>query len=275
MASSNKGPRYGTINMAYAATLATTAPDDDGPVWMVNLMKYREVAEYADGRDSAISGREADNRYAPLGPLAAIGAEAVFFADVERQLGGAEPTWDRVGVVKYPTRRSFIEMQSRPDFVELHAHKEAGMSTTTVMGCLPMDLSESPLNTADWADVPHSSTADDGPIVVLHVIKFAEPDGLDEMAGYHDVAGEVAGPQGARIDGFFTVEGTILGDGRSWDQVHFVGYPSRAAFMAVATDPWRIEAEKNHRQAAIADTYTLVLTPTINKLATSIAAELL
>lgn len=273
MASHNRAPRYGTIDMAYAATLATTAPEDDGPVWMVSLMKYREVADYADGRDSAISGREADDAYAPLGPLAAIGAEAVFFADVERQLMGDVPAWDRIGVVKYPSRPSFIEMQSRPDFVELHAHKEAGMSTTIVMGCVPMNIGDSPLTTTDWADAPHPSTSDDGPIVVLHVIKFEESGGLGEMDGYHDVAGEVAAPQGARIDGFFNVEGTIMGDGRTWDQVRFVAYPSRAAFMAVVTDPRRIEAQNNHRQAAIADSYTMMLTPMFNKLATSIAAE--
>ncbi len=240
---------------------------------MVNLMKYREAADYADGRESAISGREADDRYAPLGPLAAIGARAVFFADVEQQLLGAEPTWDRVGVVKYPTRRSFIEMQSRPDFVELRAHEEAGMSTTIVIGCLPIDVAASPLDIADWADVPHPSTVDDGPIVVLHVLKLADSEGLDDMTGYQDVAGELAGPQGARIDGFFNVEGTILGDGRSWDQVRFVAYPSRAALAAVATELQRIEVDTTHRQVAIADAYTLVLTPTINQLVSSIAAE--
>ena len=29
--------------------LATTAPDDDGPIWMVNLMAHRERADYGDG----------------------------------------------------------------------------------------------------------------------------------------------------------------------------------------------------------------------------------
>ena len=30
--------------------LATAPADEDGPVWMVNLMKYRPTADYADGR---------------------------------------------------------------------------------------------------------------------------------------------------------------------------------------------------------------------------------
>ena len=86
-------PRYGTIEPEYAMRLATTPPDDDGPVWMVNLMKYRDVAAYADGRDSTISGREADDRYTPLGPLAAVGAEIVFAGEVDQQLLGDSPIW--------------------------------------------------------------------------------------------------------------------------------------------------------------------------------------
>src|SRR5690606_29032777 len=131
-------PRYASIDREYATRLATTPADADGPVWMVNLMKYREVADYADGRESAISGREADDEYAPVDVLADIGAEVVFHGDVDQQLLGDDVVWDRVAVVKYPTRRSFIDMQSRPDFRERHAHKEAGMERTIVIGCRPM-----------------------------------------------------------------------------------------------------------------------------------------
>ena len=137
MTSDPAHPPYGTVDHEYAVRLATTPPDEDGPVWMVNLMKYREHAEYLDGRETTLTGREADDAYAPVDVLAAIGAEVVFFGDVEVQLLGDEPTWDRVAVVKYPTRRAFIEMQRRPDFLELHAHKEAGMLQTFVIGSQP------------------------------------------------------------------------------------------------------------------------------------------
>ncbi|MEI7966005.1 MAG: hypothetical protein WCH94_00245, partial [Actinomycetota bacterium] len=137
-------PRYGRINKEYGMKLAFCKPEDDGPVWMVNLMKYREKADYADGRQSDISGLEADDRYAPLGPLRKLGADAVFLAKVETQLTGDEPTWDRIGIVKYPKSASIIEMQSMPDFQELHAHKEAGMQQTFVIGSHPMPTPELP-----------------------------------------------------------------------------------------------------------------------------------
>ena len=87
---STNSPSYGQVDRDYGMRLATTLPDEDGPVWMVNLMKYREVAQYADGRASTISGREADDLYAPLGPLAKVGAEGFYCAGIpSMQIGVA------------------------------------------------------------------------------------------------------------------------------------------------------------------------------------------
>ena len=262
--------RYGTIDPTYATRLATTPPSDDGPVWMINLMKYRETADYTDGRESTVSGRHADDLYAPLESLAAVGAEVVLIADVETQLLGDEPKWDRVGVVKYPTRRAFIEMQSRPDFIDKHVHKDAGMKQTIVIGAQPLASPPLPAGAPDWADVPHPSTPEDQPIVVVHVLRFREGGAPAEMASYQDAAGAVAVPHGVRIPGWFEAEGTIIGDGRQWDQVRFNAFPSKAAFIAVATDPKRLEAQKEHRETAVADTYTMILRPSIDRLAESI-----
>ena len=126
--------RYGTLNTQYAAVLAGTPPERDGPIWMVNFMRYRPVADYPDGRQSTISGREADDLYAPFDVLAEIGAEVAFAADV---VDGRGDGWDRIGIVRYRTRRSFTEMPRRPDFQARHIHKDAGMDFTIIMGALP------------------------------------------------------------------------------------------------------------------------------------------
>jgi hypothetical protein len=267
------GVRYGQVNREYGMKLAMTAPEDDGPIWMINLMHYREKDDYADGRESDISGKEADDRYAPLGPLKAIGAEPVFFADVDTQFFNDTPKWDRVGIVKYPSRRSFIEMQTRKDFQELHAHKEAGMAETIVCGSLPMPLPELPADAPTWVAVPHPPTADDGYVVVIHVIKFKDDERRNEMATYQDHAAKIAVPNGVRLAAWMQVEGTIMGDGREWDQIRFNVFPSRAAFMAVALDPERIAAQGTHRETAIADTYSLITRPTIDRLYESITGE--
>lgn len=267
-------PGYGRIDHEYGLTLATTAPEDDGPVWMINLMRYKEIAEYADGRETALSGREADDAYSPLGPLAAIGAEVVFVADVVDQYQGDEPKWDRIAVVKYPTRASFVAMQQRKDFQKAHEHKEAGMAETIVIGGQP--LLESVGEQVAWVDVPHPPTDDDGPYTMVHVIRFHEEQGATEtpedMEAYQQAAGSVAGPQGVRVDGWFSAEGTIIGDGRSWHQVWFNTFPSRAAFLAVMTNPARLESQAAHRETAIADTYALGARARINDIATSMGA---
>lgn len=126
--------RYGTIDTEFAMSLATVPPEEDGPALMVNFMRYHAEAQYADGT-TGVSGREADDRYAPTEILANIGAEVAFFGDVVQ---ASEPDrWDRIGIVRYPTRRAFIDMQSRSDFRAKHEHKAAGMEFTIVVVAVP------------------------------------------------------------------------------------------------------------------------------------------
>lgn len=263
-------PSYGQLDADYAGRLAT----DDRPVWMVNLMRYRDVATYPAGSDEPpASGREADERYLPVEQLAAVGAEIVFDGDVEDQLLGADPPWDRVGIVRYPSGRAFVEMMGRPDFQARHVHKEAGMDRTIVLGCRPAvgDLAVPTadslgLTAPDWADVPHPPTVDDGPVMVIHVTRYADEGGREAMARYQAKAAETAVPHGVQIAGWFDVDGTIVGDGRPWDQARFNRFPSKAAFMAVVFDPDRLAAQADHREPALADTYTLIVRPTIDRL---------
>jgi uncharacterized protein (DUF1330 family) len=262
--------RYADVDEDYQVVLATTPPEDDGPVWMVNLMHYREVADYADGRSTTLTGQEADDLYAPFDAMEEVGAELVFLAGVQQQLLGDAPTWDRVAVVKYPSRRAFVDMSMSPTFAAKHVHKDAGMARTIVMGCRPMPPPDLPDDLPDWKDVPHPPTADDGPIVILHVLRFHDTGAAGEMEDYQQAAGKVAVPHGVRVVGWFGVEGTILGDGRQWDQCRFNTFPSLAAFMAVAMDAERTMAQSTHREAAVDDTYTMLLRPVIDRLTASL-----
>lgn len=263
--------RYADVDLDYEATLAS-APDEDGPVWMVNLMRYRPVAEYADGRVTTLTGQEADDAYAPFEAFAEVGAELVFLAEVESQLLGEGPAWDRVGVVRYPTRRAFVEMTHLASFEAQHEHKDAGMERTIVVGAVPRPTPALPDDAPAWEDVPHPPSDEDPPIVVFHLLRFAErPDASDAMVSYQDAAGAVAVPHGVRIGGWLTVEGTILGDGRGWDEARFNRFPSRTAFFTVAMDPERLVAQAEHREPALADTYALVLRPVLDRLEASLA----
>ncbi|MGZ6998146.1 MAG: hypothetical protein ACXVLZ_07960 [Acidimicrobiia bacterium] len=186
-------PGYGTPNWELIRRWLTLPADEDGPFWALNLMRYRPVAAYADADATApaVSGKEADDAYAPLGPLAAVGAVVAFHGDVLDQRAG-RPAWDRVGIVRYPTRAAFFAMQQRDDFKDQHVHKEAGMEFTIVLSCLP-------------AGEPGDGAAA-GRLVLVVERGGGAPmplDGVEEVVR-------------------FGVEGVIVGDDRGFDRARFV-----------------------------------------------------
>jgi len=191
-------PRYGKPNFEMLQTWIGRPAEEDGPFWALNLMKYRAVADYQDGQKASISGRAADDAYAPLGPLKAIGAMVAFHGDVDRQSAG-EPLWDRIGIVRYPTRAAFFAMQQRDDFKQQHVHKDAGMECTIVMSCLP--------------DTSRPSIATPAGALVLRVARVREGCDLAEVDGAVRVA-------------TFDVEGVIVGDDRTWSRVAFDSAPT-------------------------------------------------
>lgn len=261
-------PTYGKLNEEYGKRMFTMPPEQDGPIWMVNFMKYKEEASYADGT-KGVSGREADDKYAPIEILYELGAEIPFYGDVVMQLAGTDVKWDRIGVVKYPTRAAFIGMQNRKDFQDKHVHKEAGMEFTFVIGCQPVEIGDNfRVNQKSWDSIEHAPTDEDGPIMVLHLLKFVEGGRKGSMEEYQSKAFNVAQKHGGGAAAIFTVEGTIMGDGREWDEVRFIAYPSMRAFMAVVQDPERLEAQSEHRAAAIADSYTVIVRPRIDTFTT-------
>lgn len=226
---------FGEPNWGTVGRWLHLPPADDGPVWMLNLMKYRTHAEYADRRQTVISGKEADDAYAPLGPLAAVGAMVAFFGDVTAPLAG-EPAWDRVAIVRYPTRMSFFEMQERTDFKAQYVHKEAGMEFTIIMGCVP------------GADMPTSSPARDADgRLVVRVRRFAQ--------------GEQPGPDpaGAVPVARFGVDGVVLGDERTWDDVRIDRMPDDVSATVLGLD-------------GVAEQIVCAVEPSIDRLSESVGS---
>ena len=204
--------KYGTIDKDYGLHLATRPPEEDGPIYMVNLMKYHEVAQYTEdvGVEKSISGREADDRYNPASILAKIGATIVFVGDVISNRPGDED-WDRIAIVRYATRKSFIDMQARKDFGEKHVHKAAGMKRTIIVCCRPEDSS------LDKRGRPKS---DDDRLVAMIVRRAA-----DRVAVFDALPNAVN----------LSAEGTIIGDGRKWDTVQFVAVSSHEQLQSVVS----------------------------------------
>lgn len=106
-------------------------PGPEGPIYMVNLLKFRQRAEYADGRDTDLTGEEAYGIYgaAVAELLREHGGEVVFAGDVERlMLGEVEELWDKVAIARYPSRAAMFEMMRSPRMQEIGVHRAAGLA---------------------------------------------------------------------------------------------------------------------------------------------------
>ena len=98
---------------------------------MVNLLKFKEKAEYPDKRKTDLTGREA---YAIYGVevvkhLEKVGGKPIFGSDVTRlMLGEVEELWDQVAIAMYPNRKAMLKMISDPDYIESAQHRVAGLA---------------------------------------------------------------------------------------------------------------------------------------------------
>lgn len=218
-------PRYGTLFEDYVATWPSRPADE--PMWALNLMKYRPVADYEDGRPTTLTGWEADDLYAPVEPLAKVGAEIALVAPVLHQCAGDDVRWDRVAVVRYPSRMAMAEMEQLPEFQALHVHKDAGMQTTIVAATFPAEVG------AGWGA--------GGRLLLELVADAAAP----------DLGGAAGGTPLARFD----VEGVIVGDRRRWAQARWHRIDAAAAAAL---------AEREPQQSG--STYAMVLDPWLDRM---------
>ena len=98
---------------------------------MVNLIKFKAKAEYEDGRETDLTGREAYELY-EVGVkklLHGIGGGIGFEGDVERlALGEIEELWDVVVLAVWPSRQVMLEVMQSENMREIGVHRTAGLA---------------------------------------------------------------------------------------------------------------------------------------------------
>ena len=102
----------------------------DGPIFMVNLLKFKDKGEYDDGRPCDLSGRDAYMIYgrAVTELLPKFGGRGIFAADVTfLALGQVEELWDEVAIAMYPDRASLVRMSLSEAWREIAVHRSAGL----------------------------------------------------------------------------------------------------------------------------------------------------
>ena len=111
------------------AEMAEKGPE--GPIFMINLLKFKDRAEYADGRETELTGRQAYQIYgAGVAQLITeYDGRILFMADVTfLSLGQVEDLWDEVAIAAYPDRNALLQMSTSKEWRDLAVHRAAGLA---------------------------------------------------------------------------------------------------------------------------------------------------
>ncbi|MCA8900263.1 MAG: DUF1330 domain-containing protein [Hyphomonas sp.] len=116
----------------------------DGPIVMINLLKFKPKAEYpadAPEHGDGATGQQAYARYgAGLAEFTGepqIGLKMLYSGPVARFFIG-EGDWDMVAVVQYPSRKHFVTMTQDPRYQAAHRHRDAGLDHQQLIETRPM-----------------------------------------------------------------------------------------------------------------------------------------
>ena len=114
------------------------ADDRPGPIHMLNLVRLRERAAYADGREAtgaqayAAYGRESEPVFTRLG------GKIVWRGRFELMLiGPRDERWDLCFIAEYPSVQAFVEMVRDPVYREAVKHRQAAVEDSRLIRTAP------------------------------------------------------------------------------------------------------------------------------------------
>lgn len=110
----------------------------DRPINMLNLVKFRELAAYEDGRSA--TGAEAYAEYGRLsGPIfARSGGKIIWSGQFEHMvIGPVDEVWDAAFIAEYPTGQAFLDMVFDPDYRAIVHHRSAAVETSRLVRLKP------------------------------------------------------------------------------------------------------------------------------------------
>ncbi|KAK3251833.1 hypothetical protein CYMTET_38842 [Cymbomonas tetramitiformis] len=117
--------------------------DMQGPVEMLNLIKFHKEAKYDVAANNASkTGEEAYKLYKEELIRIAAG-EIVWHAKVKGMfIGPMAEDYDYVMLVRYPSKEHFLKMMRNPDYKAALVHRYAGVEHTKLMVTQPMSRSK-------------------------------------------------------------------------------------------------------------------------------------
>jgi uncharacterized protein (DUF1330 family) len=131
------------IDPTKEAFAAFRALDRDGPIQMLNLVRFRAQAAYPDGRFA--TGAEAYAAYSeesqPI--FARLGGKIIWRGGFEFTLTGpADERWDACFIAEYPSLAAFVEMIRDPAYREAVKHRQAAVEDSRLIRMQPAPSGE-------------------------------------------------------------------------------------------------------------------------------------
>jgi uncharacterized protein (DUF1330 family) len=118
-----------------------------GPVVMLNLLRFREVADYTKRPDlapsSPISGEEAYRRYAAHAiPLLHEAGSEVLFQGKSRPylIGPSDERWDMVLLVRHRSAQDFLAFASNEAYLAGAGHRTAALADSRLLPVTEAEL---------------------------------------------------------------------------------------------------------------------------------------
>ena len=123
---------------------ALRASTDEGPVTMLNLVKYRDRSSDGDG-----TGREAYTRYTSAAQqLVESRGGKILWAGVMGEAalndGDGDVDWDWGLLVYYPNRAAFIDMVTSPEYLAANEHRRSGLEKHMILSSRTLLLEPPP-----------------------------------------------------------------------------------------------------------------------------------
>ena len=129
---------------AAGGALARRLGLDAGPLVMLNLLRFRDVADYSEAPELAppapISGAEAYARYAAgIAPLLAASGGAVVFEGRGGDwfIGPEAERWDKVLMVRQASLGAFFGFAGDPAARAILGHRQAALEDSRLLPLVP------------------------------------------------------------------------------------------------------------------------------------------
>ncbi len=101
---------------------------------------------------------------------------------------------------------------------------------------------------------------DEGPVVMLNLLKFKPREGASEYNKYGGAAVQMVEARGGKVLWMGKVDQTLIGPvDEAWDAMALVQYPSRKAFIEM-TSTKEYDAAHEHRESGLERTLLLACT---------------